>query len=280
MKEIGMSNKSIMLGAVAYTAKVVDIWEGIKEFFIRSSCPLDFVLFSNYEAQIEALLGGFIDIAWNTNLAFVKTDLRLDGKTKLLAMRDTDIGFTSKLIARKNTLSSIQDLRGKTLALGSRDSAQAALMPEFYLQSQDLHADRDYKCIRFNSDVGKHGDTGRSELEVIAAVRSGKADLGAVGVSTWQGLAANEPDLCEIWTSPGYSHCVFNALPEADEKLCRHFVDTLMKMDYGKTEDRILLELEGLKKWVDASRDGYADIFKAAKVLNYASESKLVSGSC
>jgi len=28
--------------------------------------------------------------------------------------------------------------------------------------------DRDYRTLRFNSDLGKHGDTGTSEVEVVA----------------------------------------------------------------------------------------------------------------
>ncbi|MBX9725126.1 MAG: phosphate/phosphite/phosphonate ABC transporter substrate-binding protein [Candidatus Obscuribacterales bacterium] len=261
--------KTTLLGAVAYTAKVVDIWEGIKEFFITENCPFDFVLFSNYEAQINALLNGFIDVAWNTNLAFVKTDNRLSGKTRLLAMRDTDIGFTSKIVTRKGTLGSTKDLEGKTLALGSRDSAQAALMPEYFLQLEGLYADKNYKCLRFNSDIGKHGDTGKSELEVLTAIREGKADAGAIGVSTWESLRDIETNMCEIWTSPSYSHCVFNALPEIDEAQAKCFVDTLMHMDYANPAHRRLLDLEGLKKWEYGSRDGYSQIFDAAKALSY-----------
>jgi ABC-type phosphate/phosphonate transport system substrate-binding protein len=30
---------------------------------------MGYVLFSNYESQVEALIEGFIDVAWNTNLA-------------------------------------------------------------------------------------------------------------------------------------------------------------------------------------------------------------------
>ena len=30
---------------------------------------MDFVLFSNYERQVDALLAGHIDVAWNTNVA-------------------------------------------------------------------------------------------------------------------------------------------------------------------------------------------------------------------
>ena len=68
-----MSNdQTILLGAVAYDPKVVTIWEGIREHFSEQGVPLDFALFSNYERQVESLLQGHIDIAWNTPLAHVR----------------------------------------------------------------------------------------------------------------------------------------------------------------------------------------------------------------
>ena len=68
--------QELMLGAVAYDQKVVPIWEGIREYFRGAPVEMDVVLFSNYEAQVNALLAGKIDIAWNTNLAYVRTDPR------------------------------------------------------------------------------------------------------------------------------------------------------------------------------------------------------------
>ncbi len=90
-----MNKERVLLGAVAYTPAVVEIWEGIKDYFNENGCPFDFVLFSNYEAQVDALLDGFIDIAWNTNLAFIKCDLALSGKARIeagLAAQGLDIG--------------------------------------------------------------------------------------------------------------------------------------------------------------------------------------------
>jgi len=63
----------LVVGAVAYTANVVPIWEGIRDYFRDSDAPMDFVLFSNYERQVDALLGGHVDVAWNTNVAWVRT---------------------------------------------------------------------------------------------------------------------------------------------------------------------------------------------------------------
>src|SRR5213079_703761 len=90
----------IKVGAVAYDPKVVTIWEGLRDYFRSRSVETDYLLFSNYDAQVDALLERTIDIAWNTNLAYVKVFRRTGGRCQALAMRDTDIGFTTKIIAR------------------------------------------------------------------------------------------------------------------------------------------------------------------------------------
>jgi phosphonate transport system substrate-binding protein len=172
----------ISTGVVAYDPKVVTIWEGIKEYFTTNALDTDFVLFSNYDAQVNALLEGWIDIAWNTNLAYVKVHQRTQGKCGVLAMRDTDVGFTSKIIVGAGTgIDSIAGLKGKRLALGTLDSGQASILPLYFLKQNGIDHSRDLKTIRFEIDVGKHGDTRTSEVEVLKAVINGAADAGAIG---------------------------------------------------------------------------------------------------
>ncbi|PZS31064.1 MAG: phosphate ABC transporter substrate-binding protein, partial [Pseudonocardiales bacterium] len=62
-------SEALLVGAVAYTPNVVPIWEGIRDYFRGSPAEMDFVLFSNYGRQVQALIAGHVDIAWNTNLA-------------------------------------------------------------------------------------------------------------------------------------------------------------------------------------------------------------------
>ena len=125
-------NETILLGAVAYDPKVVTIWEGIRDYFNESGTPFDFALFSNYERQVESLLAGHIDIAWNTNLAYVRTVLQTHGRCTALAQRDTDVDFTTVFVARTGGLLDGADaIAGKRLALGSADSAHAAILPLF-----------------------------------------------------------------------------------------------------------------------------------------------------
>ncbi len=269
-------SKAITIGAVAYDAKVVPIWEGIREYFLSEGTEFDYVLFSNYEAQVEALFNRFIDIAWNTNIAYARTDRRLNGRSVILAMRDTDLEFTSVVVVPSTSdAKSLNDLRGKRVAFGSRDSAQAAIIPEFYLKQSGLSADTDYQALRFNSDLGKHGDTGRSELDVVEALRKGDASAGALGESTWNQLAGSNDFKC-IWTSPPYSHCNFTALPDLDKAKSDAFVETLLKMDYENPAHRRILEMEGLKRWVKGDRKGYDAVFAAIDSLGCLSAAEPV----
>ena len=47
-------NTTLLLGAVAYDPKVVTIWDGFQRYFARHGLAFDYVLYSNYERQVEA----------------------------------------------------------------------------------------------------------------------------------------------------------------------------------------------------------------------------------
>jgi ABC-type phosphate/phosphonate transport system substrate-binding protein len=260
------NSEPLLVGAVAYTANVVPIWEGIRDYFRDSPAEMDFVLFSNYGRQVDALLAGTIDIAWNTNLAWARTVARTDGACRALAMRDTDTVFRTMFVAQAGGgMDGLVDLRGRRLALGSRDSAQAAILPVHFLAGAGLSADA-VELLRIDSDVGKHGDTGRSELDGLRAVLEGCADAAAIGINTWEAIGRDEimPGALEVfWESPTYSHCNFTALPGLPPERTQPWVDHLLAMDWDNPEHRPILEMEGLKQWVLPHLDGYASLFEA-----------------
>jgi ABC-type phosphate/phosphonate transport system substrate-binding protein len=265
--------KPIRIGAVAYDQRVVPIWEGMRDYFREVGPPIDYVLFSNYDSQVQALLDGVIDIGWNTNLAWVKVYLRTEGACRALAMRDVDARFTTVFVARGDSgIASLPDLRGKRLALGSADSGQAAILPIHYLQQVGLEPKRDCTLIRFDLDVGKHGDTGTSELEVLQALSERRADAGALAQSTWDRMLQKEkvdPSVMRpIWTSPGYCHCNFTVLADFPEERGRRWTDSLVQMRYDDPKWRGLMELEGLKRWIrpdPAVMEGYRVLFDAVE---------------
>jgi ABC-type phosphate/phosphonate transport system substrate-binding protein len=261
------ADDDLVLGAVAYTANVVPIWEGIRDYFRDSATPIDFVLYSNYERQVDALLAGHIDIAWNTNVAWIRALRRSGGVARALAMRDTDLTFTTLMIGRAGSgLSGLESLRGRRVALGSRDSGQARILPLHFLAEAGI-GEEDVELVLFDSDVGKHGDTGRSDLDALRAVINDDADVAAVGVNTWSGLKAGGDatvgELEVVWESEPYNHCNFTALPTLDDAPAEAWVKHLLAMDWENPDHRRILELEGLREWRRPELEGYESLIAA-----------------
>src|SRR5689334_14553979 len=269
-------SKTIWLGAVAYNPKVVTIWEGMRHYFHEEAhLPVEVVLFQSYEAQVAALLAQSgeavprIDIAWNTNLAYLQADEWSRHACRAVAMRDTDLGWMTKIVAVNGSpISQLEHLKDRTLALGSRDSGHAAILPVHFLEQQGLREGRDYQTLRFNSDLGKHGDTGTSEVDVVRAVLDGRADAGAIGSPFWNTVQTErlvpEGGLVEIWSSPAYNHCMFTAREDLNPEDERRFVDALLAMDYDNPEHRAILDAEGLRRWLTPQLDGYSELRHAA----------------
>ena len=265
----------LWVGAVAYDPKVVTIWEGMRRYFVEEAkVPVEVVLFQSYDAQVTSLLtkpgdgAPRIDIAWNTNLAFIQAERWSAGACRPIAMRDTDIGWMTKILAvRGGSVRTLADLRGRTLALGSRDSGHAAILPLHFLAREGLRAEADFSTLRFDTDVGKHGDTGRSETEVVRALLDGRADAGAVGSPYWQTVQSEglvpKDSLAEIWTSPPFNHCMFTARPGLDPALAGRFAEALSGMDFDNPEHRPILEAEGLRQWESPQLAGYASLREA-----------------
>jgi ABC-type phosphate/phosphonate transport system substrate-binding protein len=262
--------KPILLGAVAYDPKVVTIWEGLRAYFRDDAkLPLEVVLYLNYEAQAHAVVSGALDIGWNTNLAYLQCEAWSEKRTKPIAMRDTDLGWRSVLVALAGgPVKTLDDVRGKTIALGSKDSGHAAILPVQFLAEKGLVEGRDYETVRFDLDVGKHGDTGTSEVDGLKALLEGKVDAAFVGSPFWAGVKEKKlvPAGAAIaaWESPEFTHCMFTARPGLDAEAQKAFEAALYAMSFDDPRHRPILEAEGLKKWIPPV-DGYASLRAACR---------------
>jgi ABC-type phosphate/phosphonate transport system substrate-binding protein len=257
----------ISVGAVAYHPRIVTIWERFREYFAEAGVPTDYVLYSNYERLVDALLGGEVEIAWNTNTAYVAAEARMGGGAKLLGMRDVDAEFRTVVAVRKGeAFDELTELGGRRLALGSRDSGHAAILPLHWV----AEAGAEPELVRFDTDLGKHGDTGDSELRVVEAVTRGAADAGALGDATWVALRAEgHPAVAELelaWRSPVYYHCNFTALPGFDGGA---WSEALLEMPYEEPTLRSAMDLEGVKRWLPADKSGYATLTEAMREQGY-----------
>lgn len=263
-----MSAPLVTVGAVSYHPRVVTIWERFRDYFADAGVPTDYVLFSNYERLVDAVLEGQVDIGWNTNTAYVSLDHRAGGRTRILGMRDVDADWATVIVThRDEAFEDPHELAGRTLALGSRDSGHAAMLPLHYLREQGLDAERETTLLRFDTDLGKHGDTGDSELHVVRAVANGDADAGALSDAYFSAFRAERlaevADLVVAWRSPTYYHCNFTVLDTFDADLARRWTDALMAMDYDDPTLRPAMELESVRRWLPSDHEGYASLVAA-----------------
>jgi ABC-type phosphate/phosphonate transport system substrate-binding protein len=253
--------KPLVLGAVAYDAKVVPIWEGFRAYFEARGLAFDYVLYSNYERQVESHLRGDIDVAWNSPLAWVETDRAVPGRARAIAMRDTDCDLTSVILARPG-ITSLAELRGKRVAVGAADSPQATLIPLLALAEAGI----DVEVVRHDVLVGKHGDHIGGERDAVKALLAGSVDAACVidgnhAAFAREGLFA--PNTVRVvHQTPKYDHCNFTILDGAPASIGK-FRELLLAMSYEDAAVRPLLDMEGLKQWMPGRTSGYALLERA-----------------
>jgi ABC-type phosphate/phosphonate transport system substrate-binding protein len=150
--------------------------------------------------------------------------------------------------------------------VGSADSTQARILPLYFLAKEGIDLAR-VKLHPFDTDLGKHGDTGTSEIDVLKALHDGRAEAGTVGDLIWVNeQAAGHIDSHSIevlWTTPGFDHCMFDALPSLDTEKVESFKRALFAMKWENPRHRQLLELEGLREWLPPRESGYISLQEA-----------------
>ena len=261
----------IRMGAVSYAPKVVTIWEGFKVYLKERGFNFDYVLFSNYEAQVEAQLRDDVHFAWNSPLAFVRADrmARARGqKVEAIVMRDTDMDLQSVLVVPTgSSIQGVEDLRGKKVGFGAIDSPQATLIPLDHMRQAGLVQGNDYAAQLFDVLGGKHGDHIGGERDAAEAMVKGEIDAAWMIAGNYQAfaqegtLAAGSTRI--VATTGAFDHCNMTTAPGTDPALAKRFADLLLGMSWDDPEVRPLLELEGLKVWHPGRTSGYALLERA-----------------
>lgn len=271
------NEETLVMGAVAYDPKVVTIWEGFREWFAGQGLAFDYVLYSNYERQVEALLDGAIDVAWSSPLAWDRAR-RLaagaGGQVRAIAMRDSDCDLTSVVVVRADSgIEDVPGLAGRTVGVGAVDSPQATLIPLAHLRAQGLVPGTDFEVRYHDVGVGKHGDHVGGERDAARALAAGHLDAACMIdgnhlLFTTEGtLAASETlVLCQ---TPPFDHCNFTALASGPAGRLERFRALLLGMSYADPQVRPLLDLEGLKEWRDGRTSGYGPLRRAVDELGF-----------
>jgi len=262
---------TLVLGAVAYDPKVVTIWDGFVRWFAAHGLPFDYVLYSNYERQVEQHFAGAFDVAWNSPLAWLQTVAVAEARgrsAQAIAMRDTDQDLTSVIVVRDDApIRAISDLRGRTVGVGAADSPQATAIPLLHLAERGLEPEREFRVQRFDVLVGKHGDHVGGERDAAKALLAREVDAACMIDGNHLAFGKDgtlPPGSTRVLAQTGlYDHCNFTVLDGVDESLLARFRELLLGMRYDDPTARALMDLEGLKSWREGRTSGYAILERA-----------------
>ncbi len=268
------TNHALRIGAVAYDPKVVTIWEGFKPYFAKQGAEIDYVLYSTYDAQVDANLSGAVDVAWNSPLAWVKSQIISRGGCRAIAMRDSDRDLTTKIIVRAgSSLANLVDLKGKVLAVGASDSPQATLIPLGLVADAGVDPGHDCRVLYHNVMVGKHGDHVGGERDAAKALASGAADAACVldaNYTVFINEGTLDPGTTRVLaTTPPFDHCNFTVRADFPEQRLKPFLDALLTMSFQDSEVRTFMEMEGLKKWLPGRTIGYTQLERAVERFRF-----------
>ena len=266
--------KPVVIGAVLYEPKVSIIWDIIREFFEEQGFPINVIYYTNYEMQVDALVEGSIDMAWNSPLAWIDSQRRLNNNCRALAMRDTDRDRVSYFVVPDNSdIETIEDLSGKSIAVGAKDSPQATLIPFGHLSDHGLEPYEDVDVTRFDVLVGKHGDHIGGELDAFEALEDGEVDASVMldlNWDTWTEDGTIDPDRYRILDkTPVFDHCNFTVRDDFPRDLEKEWSDVLFCMDYSNPDHREMMDMEGLKEWKKGRTTGYQPLQQAVEEFNF-----------
>lgn len=257
----------VRLGGAASPA-YISVFRGLQTHFRQHGIDLDWVLYADYDALVEAFVKREIDLAWNAPLAYVKIKRRLNDPCQVVAMRDVDVNFTTTFITHATSnIATIQDLKGKRVALGSRRSMQAGLLPYYFLQQLGLNPAHDLAVCSFYDE--RQGKAPSDERDVVERVARQEYDAGAVSqrtIETLQAAGTLAPDsLRVVWSSPGYSHCCFTAHSDMDPALVQQITQAFVAIDAADPAGKAVLDGEGCTAFVPGMTTGWETLEKAAE---------------
>ena len=220
--------------------------------------PVKLIIPTSYNATVEGLDNGSLDIAYLGGLTYVKAHDR--ARVIPLVQRNTDREFHSLFITRTDSsIHQLADLKGKRLAFGDINSTSGHLMPYRYLLKAGVNPDKDLK-FRY---TGSHAAT-------VEAVAAGAVDAGACDETVFRAMVYDHKvdgsKLRVFYTTPAFVDYVWVARKGLSADTRKQVSQAFLSLQAGK-DDKILAILRG-KQFVKATNGEYNAIRTTAKQLD------------
>ena len=200
----------------------------------HTGMKVDTFVGSDYNATIEALRAGHVDVALLGPFSYVlaTTVSQVEAFGVTVTARSMQPSYQAIIIAAKDSpINSLADLKGRTFAFVDPGSTSGFMVPSAAFIKAGLTPEKDFKQVMYS---GGHDAT-------IVAVGSGKVDAGAVADRIYErGCAKGLADcnkLKVIWTSPAIPNDPLlyrKALSEDLKKKIREAFYSVKNLGFGE----------------------------------------------
>ena len=231
----------------------------IKYLEAKLGMKVEYTPVTDYAAAVEALVNRKVDMAWFGGFTFVQAHVRSGGKAVPLVQREEDEKFRSVFITTDPAITKLADLKGKDVSFGSQSSTSGHLMPRSFLLQAGVDPDKDFKRVAYS---GAHDAT-------VAAVASGKVQAGALNISVWEKMVAdNKIDTSKVrvfFTTPTYYDYNWTVHADMPAALRDKITQAFLALKADTAESREILSLQRATRFVPTKVDNYKGIEAAAR---------------
>ena len=220
--------------------------------------PVRLIIPTSYNATVEALDNGSLDVAYLGGLTYVKAHAR--AQVIPLVQRKMDRRFHALFITQAGSgIHKLRDLKGKSFAFGDINSTSGHLMPYRAMLKAGINPDKDLASTRF---TGSHPAT-------IKAVAAGVVDAGACDESVYHAmLAAHKVKAGRVrvfYKTPAFVDYVWVVRKDLPAATRRALTNAFLSLKPGR-DDQILKILRA-RKFVKANDSEYNALRATAKKL-------------
>ncbi|GAA1631706.1 MULTISPECIES: phosphate/phosphite/phosphonate ABC transporter substrate-binding protein [Brevibacterium] len=231
-------------------------------------CEVEVQVLEDYSAEVLAMENGKLDIGQFGPLGYVFASERA-GAEPLVSFGTADGELSSYTggiwVAKDSDIETLEDLRGKDLALGSVGSTSGDALPRFALAEANIA----------ESDINLNYAGGHPES--LLALTNGAVDAAQINSQT-MGTAIkegtfNEEDFRQIWQSDPIPNDPMTVRADADPEFKAAVKDALLNMPADDLEEVAgYLGVTPAGQLIEVDKSTYQPLFDLAETMNLTEE--------
>jgi phosphonate transport system substrate-binding protein len=250
------------------SARLTPVYDSLSKLLAaKIGCPVDVFITPSYNAEIEAMRNGKLDVAEFGPLGYVFAH-ELAGADVFATYNDASgkpSTYTASIVTWKGSgLSTLKDVVGHSFAYSDPASTSGHLFPAYALRKNGIDPDNGIKPVY----AGSHTSS-------FEAIRNHKVDAGELNSQQIRDAAQvgeyAESDYVTLWRSapiPNDPIAIRSSLPGP---LKKRIVDAFMMLDFSQLSPDLvkLLPAKGTTKYIAQSDSAYDQIRDLVKTMNF-----------